>query len=116
MRSAKGGSIVVVSSVLGRFGGSERVLYCGSKHAVEGIVAAVRKDIKGSGIKCSTVCPAGIDTPWWDKPLYADGQERPKPAAEFLLTADEVVDAIVRLLEQETESDIATIVLRPGKE
>ena len=102
--------------LLGRSCASERILYCGTKHAIEGIVGAARRDLQGSGVKCSTVCPAAIDTPWWDRPMYPDGQPRPKPAAKYLLDPGEVVDAIVELLDQTADSDIATVVLRKGKD
>ena len=62
---------------------SRLCLIMGSKAAIVG---------HGSGVKCSTVCPAAIDTPWWDRPMYPDGQTRPKPAAKHLLDANEVVD------------------------
>merc|ERR1712217_1012703 len=116
MREAGSGTFVAVSSVLGRGVTSDRVLYCGSKYALEGIIGATRKDLDGSGVKCSTVCPAGINTPWWERPLYSDGKERPKPDVSTLLTAEEVADAILTLLDQPSESNIASIVLRKGQE
>lgn len=115
LRDVGRGHFVVVSSVLGRGTSSDRVLYCGSKFAIEGIIGATRKDLRGTGVKCSTVCPAGIDTPWWETPLYPDGQQRAKPDAKHLLEPDEVVDAILGLLDQPTGSDTATVVLRKGK-
>jgi len=116
MRAAGGGHFVAVSSVLGRGCASERLLYCSTKYAVEGMIGAARCDLKGTGVKCSTVCPAAIDTPWWERPLYPDGQVRPKPQAKHLLAAEEVADAIMGLLDQSSESNIATVVLRKGKD
>ena len=29
--------------------------------SLQGMVAALRQDLKGSGVKAATVCPAGID-------------------------------------------------------
>merc|ERR1712232_99030 len=99
---------VAVSSVLGRGCASDRLLYCGTKFALEGIIGSARKDLKDSGVKCSTVCPAAIDTPWWDRPLYADGEQRPRPAAKHMLSAMEVAKVIVEILDQPPEKDVAT--------
>merc|ERR1712083_966811 len=116
MCAAGGGHFITVGSVLGRGFASERILYCSTKHAIEGMMGAARCDLKGTGVKCSTVCPAAIDTPWWERPLYLDGQVRPKPQAKHLLSPGEVADAIIGLLEQSSESNIATVVLRKGKD
>lgn len=56
------GSIIHISSQMGHIGGPNRVVYCGSKAAVEGMTRAMAIELGPSGIRVNTVCPTFIET------------------------------------------------------
>jgi len=57
------GSIINVSSQMGHVGGPRRVLYCASKHAMEGMTKALAWELGPHNIRVNTICPTFIDTP-----------------------------------------------------
>jgi meso-butanediol dehydrogenase/(S,S)-butanediol dehydrogenase/diacetyl reductase len=66
LRSAGGGAIVVVSSVLGLVGGDEDFAthaYAASKAAQIGLARAIAVTYAVEGIRCNVVCPGLIETP-----------------------------------------------------
>ena len=56
------GSVVNVSSQMGHVGAARRVLYCGSKHALEGITKALAWELGQQNIRVNTLCPTFIET------------------------------------------------------
>ncbi|MDJ0827388.1 MAG: SDR family oxidoreductase [Rhodobacter sp.] len=68
---AQGGSIIQISSQMGHVGGQERAVYCGTKHAVEGMTKAMAIEWGAKGIRVNTVCPTFIRTPLTE-PTFAD--------------------------------------------
>ncbi|MFD1629503.1 SDR family oxidoreductase [Pseudopedobacter beijingensis] len=57
-----GGSIVVISSVVGKFGTMFRTSYSASKHALHGYFESLRYEVEDKGIQISIVCPGFINT------------------------------------------------------
>ena len=56
------GSIINVSSQMGRVGSPRRTLYCASKHAIEGMTKALAWELGPANIRVNTVCPTFIET------------------------------------------------------
>jgi NAD(P)-dependent dehydrogenase (short-subunit alcohol dehydrogenase family) len=56
------GSIVNVSSTLGRAGAPGASIYVASKHAVEGLTKAAALEVAESGVRINVVAPGPIDT------------------------------------------------------
>ena len=56
------GSIIHISSQMGHIGGTERAVYCASKHAVEGMVKAMAVEWGPQGIRINTIGPTFIRT------------------------------------------------------
>jgi 3-oxoacyl-[acyl-carrier protein] reductase len=61
-RMAPGGRIVLVSSVLGRFGVPAYGAYCASKHGVIGLAKALALELVDRGILVNAVAPGWVDT------------------------------------------------------
>lgn len=57
-----GGSVINISSIVGRFGSPGQIAYSGSKAAVIGITQAASKELAAQGIRVNAVAPGFIDT------------------------------------------------------
>lgn len=58
----EGGSIVAVSSGLGKNARPGYEAYTASKHGVLGLVKSVARELAERGIRCNAVCPGWVDT------------------------------------------------------
>jgi NAD(P)-dependent dehydrogenase (short-subunit alcohol dehydrogenase family) len=61
-KMASGGRIVLVSSVLGRFGVPGYGAYCGAKHGLIGLAKALALELIDRGIVVNAVAPGWVDT------------------------------------------------------
>lgn len=61
-RMGAGGRIVLVSSVLGRFGVPGYGAYCAAKHGLIGLAKALGLELIGRGIVVNAVAPGWVDT------------------------------------------------------
>lgn len=77
MKKAKiNGSIIHISSQMGHVGGTDRSVYCASKHALEGMVKSMAIEWGPLGIRINTICPTFIRTPLTQ--ITLDNPERVK--------------------------------------
>lgn len=72
------GQIVVISSVVGKFGTPKRSSYSGSKHALHGFFDALRAEVYKDNIKVTLVCPGYVATNISKNALTADGTAQNK--------------------------------------
>ncbi len=63
---AKGGAIVNISSIAAHVGLSDRLAYSTSKGAVHAMTLSVAKDCLGHGIRCNSISPGRVHTPFVD--------------------------------------------------
>jgi short-subunit dehydrogenase len=73
MLQRKTGHIVVISSLLGKFGAPERSAYCASKHALHGFFDALRAETHHEGITVTMICPGFVHTNASINALNPDG-------------------------------------------
>jgi dehydrogenase/reductase SDR family member 7B len=67
------GHIIVISSLMGKFGTPLRSTYSASKHALHGFFDSLRAELSAKGIKVLIVCPGFIRTNISINALCADG-------------------------------------------
>merc|ERR1711974_215991 len=89
------GFILGVASVAGLRGISNESCYVASKHGMVGFLDTVAIETSDTGICVSTICPGGIDTPWWhaDHPYEKDKTHKDGTTSHLIQT-QELVDLI----------------------
>lgn len=67
LMSSGEGSILNMSSVLGRFGVAGYAAYCTSKHGIIGFTRALALELADKGITVNAICPGWVDTDMADQ-------------------------------------------------
>lgn len=67
------GHLVVVSSLVGKFGTPKRSGYAGSKHALHGFFDSLRAELHDRGLRVTMILPGFVHTPLPTVALTADG-------------------------------------------
>lgn len=66
LQNNKGGAIVIISSIAAKVGLSDRFAYSMSKGAVHAMTLSVAKDYLADNIRCNSISPARVHTPFVD--------------------------------------------------
>lgn len=74
VEAGRGGSIIHTSSQMGHVGGTDRTVYCASKHALEGMTKAMAIELGPHSIRVNTIGPTFIRTPMTE-PTFADPEK-----------------------------------------
>lgn len=98
------GAIVNTASVAGMVGLRDRAAYCASKGAVIAFTRQVAVQYAGTGVRCNSVCPGTVNSPWVGRLL--DAAPDPESARAALVARqpigrlgepDEVATAVLYL-------------------
>jgi len=96
------GRIVNIASMAGLMGVFGYAAYCSSKHAVTGLTATLRTELKPQNIRVHLVCPPEFDSPMVDEINKDRTPENRKIAGTLpILSAAAVADAILAGIEKE---------------
>lgn len=95
-----GGSIVNVSSILGKVGFAEAPAYTAAKHGLIGLTKTAALEYSEQGIRINAVCPGFIETPMLDRAgITADKETKEQTISLHpigrLGESEEVAEAIV---------------------
>ena len=115
----KAGSIVNVSSILGRVGFMDAPAYTAAKHGLIGLTKAAALDYAGQGIRINAVCPGFIVTPMLERAgITSDAGTRRQVTALHPVgrmgEAREVAEAIVWLASDEASFVTADSLMVDG--
>ncbi len=93
---AGGGDIVIVTSVAGIRGGADEAVYAGTKAAQLIFAGAIDRELRESGIRVTSLCPAAVSTE------FAIGKGRTAGDAwlDDVLTSEDVAGSILFTLQQ----------------
>jgi len=95
------GRIVNICSVAGLMGVFGYSAYCASKHAVTGLTATLRAELKHQNITLHIVYPPEFDSPMVDEiNTYRSEENRHLAKTLPKLSADQVADAILRGIQK----------------
>jgi 3-oxoacyl-[acyl-carrier protein] reductase len=98
------GDIINISSLAGKNTFAGGGIYCASKWAVQGLSGCMAEDLRGYGIRVSTVCPGSVFTEF--------SGSGPKDSSK-VLTPQDVAHAVAMIATQGPQSFLSEIQLRP---
>jgi 3-oxoacyl-[acyl-carrier protein] reductase len=104
MISRKSGDIINVSSLAGVNAFKGGGLYCASKWGLQGLSACMAEDLRGHGIRVSTICPGSVATEF-----SGSGPKDPSK----VLSPEDVAHAVETIVTQSPKSFISQLQIRP---
>jgi NAD(P)-dependent dehydrogenase (short-subunit alcohol dehydrogenase family) len=109
------GSLVAVSSLVGKRGVPSYAVYGASKFGVQGLYESLRLELAPDGVHVGVVSPGHVDTPLRDKVLGPDGRpwERPPPPPFRVWPVERCVDRIIRLIVKRQAEALLPGIVRP---
>jgi len=106
------GDIVTLASEAGRRGLPYEAVYCASKFGQVGLTRALDHELREQGIRCTNVCPGGVATDF----ALDDGRCRTTDVLPGMMTAEDVAEIVVFVLERPRRFRILETALRPMTE
>jgi NAD(P)-dependent dehydrogenase (short-subunit alcohol dehydrogenase family) len=100
----KSGDIINISSLAGVNAFKGGGLYCASKWGLQGLSACMAEDLRGYGIRVSTICPGSVATEF-------SGTSTKDPSK--VLSPDDVAHAVETIVTQSPKSFISQLQIRP---
>lgn len=95
MRARRSGHIINIGSIAGQIPSQGTAVYAGSKAFLDAFTTALHREMQGSGVHISVVCPGPVKTEFFD--LSANNGRR-TPAERFAIPAVKVAESVVSLL------------------
>ena len=98
------GHIINISSLAGKNTFAGGSIYCASKWGLQGLTGCMAEDLRGYGIRVSSICPGTVDT---------DFSPHAGKDAGNMLQPEDVAHAVGMLVTQAPQSFISEVHLRP---
>lgn len=112
MKAQRAGRIVNISSIAGKRLLPQESVYCASKWGLQGFSGTLQQEAAPYGVHVTTVCPGGIDTPFWrtmDRYPFPDHID---PERDFL-NPDDVAERVFELCNTPDRQLVPELVLLP---
>jgi 3-oxoacyl-[acyl-carrier protein] reductase len=106
------GDVITIASEAGRRGLPNEAVYCASKFGQVGLTRALDHELREHGIRCTNVCPGGVATDF----ALDDGRGRTTDALAGMMTAEDVAEVVVFVLERPRRFRILETAFRPMTE
>ena len=103
------GDVVTLASEAGRRGLPLEAVYCASKFGQVGLTRALDHELHEHGIRCTNVCPGGVATDF----ALDDGRGRTPDVLPGMMTAEDVAEVVVFVLERPRHMRILETAFRP---
>ncbi|HWF14137.1 MAG TPA: SDR family NAD(P)-dependent oxidoreductase [Candidatus Acidoferrales bacterium] len=100
------GYIINISSLAGKNTFANGAIYCASKWGLMGLSGSMAEDLRGYGIRVSTICPGSVATEF-------SGQTKKNP--DKALQPDDIAHAVAALVTQSAGSFISEVHIRPTR-
>jgi 3-oxoacyl-[acyl-carrier protein] reductase len=106
------GDVITLASEAGRRGLPLEAVYCASKFGQVGFTRALDHELREHGIRCTNICPGGVATDFALEP----GRGRSPEVLPGMMSADDVAEVVVFVLERPRRFRILETALRPVTE
>lgn len=108
------GHIINISSISGKELYENGNVYCGTKHAVEGITKGMRIDLMKHNIKVSTISPGMVNTEFSTVRFHGDKKRADKVYENWIpLYAEDVAEAILFAITRPPHVNVNDILIMP---
>jgi len=104
----KSGTILMISSMAGKYGFANQAVYCASKFAQVGFTQALDKELRPHGIKVGVICPGGVKTEF----ALGKGRTAESVAASGMLEAEDIAAAVLLACTQGPKARIIEVQMR----
>jgi ribitol 2-dehydrogenase len=111
MTAQKAGDILVTSSISGFVDIHWEPVYSASKHAVQGLVHTLRRQVAKDGIRVGAVAPGMVANELWGIRTKAEIDQH--VAARTALTSEDVAEAVIFMLSRPPNVTVRDLVLLP---
>ena len=108
MREQKSGTILMISSMAGRYGFPGEAVYCATKFAQVGFAQALDNELRKEGIKVGIICPGGVKTEF----AIGKGRTDDSVRESGMLEPEDVAGAVLLACTQSPGSRIIEIRMR----
>jgi NAD(P)-dependent dehydrogenase (short-subunit alcohol dehydrogenase family) len=105
--AARGGHVLMVSSLAGRNPIAGMGAYCASKAALDQLAACLMLEVRHQGIKVTTIAPGSVDTAFAGAPRPSD--------TSWMLTPEDVAETVVDLLRMRDGAHSSRVEMRPAR-
>ena len=109
MIAQKSGTILMLSSMAGKYGFPGEAVYCATKFAQVGFAQGLDKELRPYGIKVGAICPGGVKTEF----AIGRGRTEDGVAQSQMLEPSDVAAAVLLACTQSAGSRIIEIQMRP---
>jgi NAD(P)-dependent dehydrogenase (short-subunit alcohol dehydrogenase family) len=106
LRQRGGGWIISISSLAGKNAFPDAAAYCASKSGLNAFCESLMQEVRHDGIRVAYVMPGSVNT------NFANHQTA---GAEWKLSADDVAEVVVDLLEHPSRSLPSRVEIRPAR-
>ena len=111
LTAQRSGDILVTSSISGFVDIKGEPIYSASKHAIQGLVHTLRRQVAASGVRVSSLAPGKVANELWG---MTDEAEIARGLAErSWLRSEDVAEAAVFMLSQPPHVTIRDLVILP---
>jgi ribitol 2-dehydrogenase len=112
MKAQGAGDILITSSISGFVDIYWEPVYSASKHAIQGFVHTIRRQLSPMGIRVGAIAPGAVANELWG---YTDEDEINKASVEEhrFIRSEDVAEAVVFMLSQPPHVTIRDLVMLP---
>ena len=109
LKKSPAADVITLASEAGRRGFPGEAVYCASKFGQVGFTRALDHELREHGIRCTNVCPGGVATDF----ALDEGRGRTEDVLPGMMTADDVAEVVVFVLERPRHMRILETAFRP---
>jgi NADP-dependent 3-hydroxy acid dehydrogenase YdfG len=102
------GTILMISSMAGKYGFAGEAVYCATKFAQVGFAQALDKELRPHGIKVGVICPGGVKTEF----ALGKGRTELSVSESGMLEPEDVASAVLLACTQSSNSRIIEVQMR----